>query len=189
MSEIYVSTDIETNGWCPGKHSMLSLGSAAFDPEKGLVSTFSVNLIELEGTSPDPRTMSEFWDKNPEAWKACRENTRDPEEAMQDYDKWIKRLPGKSVFVGYPAGFDFSFVYYYFGRFGIRCPFSFSAIDIKTYAMAMLKKDYRSTTKRSMPARWFSEKPHTHVALDDAIEQGELFMNMLKENVGAALSK
>ena len=48
--------------------------------------------------------------------------------------------------------------------------------------MAMLGKPYRTTTKRSMPRRWFSDRPHTHVALDDAIEQGELFCRMLAEN-------
>ncbi len=50
--------------------------------------------------------------------------------------------------------------------------------------MAMLKKDYRSVTKWSMPKRWFDRPPHTHVALDDAIEQGALFCNMLAENRG-----
>jgi hypothetical protein len=33
-----------------------------------------------------------------------------------------------------------------------------------------------------MPARWFDELPHTHCALEDAIEQGALFCNMLAEN-------
>jgi hypothetical protein len=33
-----------------------------------------------------------------------------------------------------------------------------------------------------MPRRWFDDVPHTHVALDDAIEQGTLFCNMLAEN-------
>jgi hypothetical protein len=33
-----------------------------------------------------------------------------------------------------------------------------------------------------MPKRWFSKRKHTHVAADDAAEQGELFMNMLLEN-------
>ena len=50
--------------------------------------------------------------------------------------------------------------------------------------MAMLKTDYRSVTKRSMPKHWFDRLPHTHVALDDAIEQGALFCNMLAENRG-----
>jgi hypothetical protein len=30
-----------------------------------------------------------------------------------------------------------------------------------------------------MPKRWFDDLPHSHVALDDAIEQGALFCNML----------
>jgi hypothetical protein len=49
--------------------------------------------------------------------------------------------------------------------------------------MAVLKKPYRETTKRNMPKHWFSKAPHTHVALDDAIEQGQLFCAMLSENV------
>ncbi|MBL7254890.1 hypothetical protein [Paractinoplanes lichenicola] len=30
MAEIYVSTDVETDGPIPGRHSLLSFGSAAF---------------------------------------------------------------------------------------------------------------------------------------------------------------
>ncbi len=36
------------------------------------------------------------------------------------------------------------------------------------------------STKRNMPRAWFGPGRHTHVALDDAIEQGELFCNMLR---------
>jgi hypothetical protein len=36
--------------------------------------------------------------------------------------------------------------------------------------------------KRNMPRSWFDDCPHTHVALDDAIEQGRMFCNMLTEN-------
>jgi hypothetical protein len=75
----------------------------------------------------------------------------------------------------YPAGFDFLFVYWYLIRFAGESPFSFSALDIKTYAMALLKKDYRQSTKGGMPKSWFDSHPHTHIALDDAIEQGALF--------------
>jgi hypothetical protein len=48
--------------------------------------------------------------------------------------------------------------------------------------LAWLKKPYRETTKRGMPRRWFDPLPHSHVALDDAIEQGCLFCNMRAEN-------
>jgi hypothetical protein len=30
---------------------------------------------------------------------------------MADYARWVNGLPGKPVFVGYPAGYDFMFVY------------------------------------------------------------------------------
>ena len=119
---------------------------------------------------------------NPEAWAACRTNLRDPAEAMTAYVTWAKALPARPVFVGYPATYDFLFVYWYIKRFGLESPFGFSALDIKSYAMALLRKPFRDTTKRYMPKQWFSTTArHTHVALDDAIEQGELFMNILRE--------
>jgi hypothetical protein len=48
--------------------------------------------------------------------------------------------------------------------------------------MSLLGTNYRDATKNRMPRRWFSDAPHTHVALDDAIEQGVLFCNMLAES-------
>ena len=39
MLEIYVSTDVETDGPVAGKHSILSIGSAAYTAEKELLST------------------------------------------------------------------------------------------------------------------------------------------------------
>jgi hypothetical protein len=181
MTEIYVSTDVEADGPIPGPHSMLSFASAAYLADKTLISTFSANLETLPDAAPDPRTM-EWWQTQPEAWRACRENTQPPEKAMKEYLAWLKQLPGKPVFTAYPAAFDFMFVGWYLIRFTGENPFSHSALDIKTFAMAMMKTDYRDTTTRRMPRRWFDPLPHTHQALDDAIEQGALFCNMLAEH-------
>ncbi len=181
MSEIYVSTDIETDGPIPGPHSMLSFASAAYSTDKTLIGTFTANLKTLPGAQPHPATMA-WWQQHPEAWAATRENPEDPATAMRRYVDWINQLPGKPVFVAYPAGFDFLFVYWYLIHFTGNSPFSFSALDIKTYAMALLKTEYRESVKRNMPKRWFDAAPHTHRALDDAIEQGALFCNMLAEN-------
>ena len=178
MKEIYVSTDIESDGPIPGPHSMLSFGSAAFGADKSLVSTFEANLTSLPDAAGHPETMA-WWQTQPEAWAAHRENLREPQEAMTSYLAWLKGLPGKPVFVGYPAGFDFLFVYWYLIRFTGESPFSFSALDIKSYAMAVLGTGFRETAKRNMPKAWFSERPHTHRALDDALGQGELFCNIL----------
>jgi hypothetical protein len=180
VAEIYLSTDVEADGPIPGPNSMLSFGSAAYRADKTLVATFSANLELLDGATPDPRTMA-WWATQPEAWAACRENLESPSVAMPRYLKWVKELPGKPVFVGYPVAFDFLFVYWYMIRFCGESPFSHSALDIKTLAMAMLGGDYRDATKRNMPRRWFDDLPHTHRALDDAIEQGALFCNMLGE--------
>lgn len=185
MSEIYVSTDIEADGPIPGVNSMLSFGSAAFDATGVMVSTFSANLNVIEGAVEDSSTMT-WWGTQPEAWAACHKDVEDAKIVMPRYVTWLKNLPGKPVFVGYPAGFDFLFIYWYLMRFAKESPFSFSAIDLKTYAMAVLKKPYRDISKQTMPRRWFGKTRHTHVAIDDAIEQGELFFNMLHENTNRA---
>lgn len=179
-NEIYVSTDIEVNGPIPGPYSMLSLGSAAYLADKTLVSTFTANLECLPDSQSHPDTM-DWWQKHPEAWQASRQNQRTPTHAMADYVEWLNALPGLPVFVGYPAAFDFMFVYWYLIRFTGHSPFSFSALDIKTMAMLQLGKDYRRSTKKNMPKRWFDDLPHNHLALDDALEQGALFCNMLAE--------
>jgi hypothetical protein len=184
--EVYVSVDIEADGPIPGPHSMLSLGAAAFvvdwsgAPVASAAGTFSVNLETLPGASGDEATMK-WWNSQPAAWAACRVEPRAPAEAMRDFTAWLAGLPGRPVFVAYPAGFDFTFVYWYLVRFTGASPFSHSALDLKTMAMTLLGTPFRDTSKRGFPARWRAETRHSHVALEDAIEQGEIFCKMLIE--------
>src|SRR4051794_27170347 len=105
MSEIYVSTDVETDGPIPGPHSMLSFASAAYRPDKTLVSTFSANLHTLPEAQGHPDTMA-WWKTQPEAGAEHRRDLQRPETAMKTYVAWVKSLPARPVFVGYPAGFD-----------------------------------------------------------------------------------
>lgn len=179
--EIYVSTDIEADGPIPGPNSMLSFGSAAFTAEGKMVGTFSRNLETLPGAQADPSTAV-WWTTQPEAWAACRKDLVTPVAAMKDYVAWLHELPGKPVFVGYPATYDMMFVYWYLIQFAGESPFSFSGLDVKTFAMCMMKSDFRGASKKHMPKRWFAKQPHTHVAIDDAIGQGLLFINMLRES-------
>lgn len=182
MDEIYISTDIETDGPIPGEYSMLSFGSAAFTLEKRILSTFSINLEPLPGARQDLETMK-WWQKHKEAWEVSRKNLQKPETAMQGYVRWLKMLPSRPVFVGYPASFDFMFIYWYLIKFTGESPFSFVAFDIKTYAMAMMKQPFSKIIKSNMPKHWFDECNKTHIALDDATEQGKLFCNMIAENM------
>lgn len=185
QDEIYVSTDIEADGPIPGPHSMLSFASAVYGADKTLLATYSANLELLPGAAPHPKTV-EWWRQFPQAWEACRRDTRPPEIVMREYLEWLGKLPGRPVFVGWPASWDFMWVYWYLVRFTGERPFRESALDVRSYAMGMRKVGFRMTTRTYLPKRWFDAGlAHTHVALDDAREQGALFCNMHAENLKA----
>jgi len=177
--EIYVSTDVESDGPIPGPHSMLSFGSAAFTADGKLIGTYSANLETLPGATQHPTTMA-WWAEHEAAYEQTRTFQKMPQLEMPKYAQWLESLPGIPVFVSFPAAYDFMFITWYLHQFAGRSPLSFSALDMKSYAMAVLKTDFTETTKSQMPAEWFVTKNHSHIALDDAIEQGRLFINILK---------
>ncbi len=101
---------------------------------------------------------------------------------MPEFAAWLNGLPGKPVFVGYPVAYDFMFMHWYLIKFAGGDPFGHAALDIKSYAMAVLKSPYTKSGKHHMPKNWLSNDELAHVALDDAIEQGRLFCKMLASN-------
>ncbi|HEY4328332.1 MAG TPA: exonuclease [Phycisphaerae bacterium] len=183
LTELYFSTDVETDGPIPGPNSMLSFASACYTADKQLLGTFSANLFPLPGAAPDLKTLA-WWQSQGPAWDAVQKDRQDPASALPAYSAWMKSLcsqhKARPVFVAYPVLFDAMFVYWYLIKFTGESPFSHSALDIKTMAMTVLKTTYRDSTKKQMPREWFDDLPHTHVALDDAIEQGALFCNILR---------
>lgn len=180
LPEIYVSTDIETDGPTPVRNSMLSIGSAAYFADKTLINVFSANLETLPDAVADEET-SKWWATQPEAWEACRKDLQSPIDAMQAYHQWLTELPGRIIFVGYPLAFDYPFVAYYLEKFAGDNPFGFAAIDIRSFAMGLRGKKYSHSGVHNLPKRFFDNLPHTHIAPDDAIEQGALFCNLLAE--------
>lgn len=179
--EIYVSTDIEADGPIPGVYSMLSFGSVAYSPEGAEIGSFTRNLKTLPGARTDQETMS-WWASQPAAWVAHRESPIEPLQAMQEYVAWVDTLPGRPVFVAYPTGVDWTFMYWYMKAFVGKSPFGFDCLDVKTYAMCTMQRSYYSINKRVMPPRWWAPKEmHTHIALEDAREQGRAFMRMFLE--------
>ena len=98
---------------------------------------------------------------------------------MVRYVAWVKGLQGRPVFVAYPAGFDFLFVYWYLIRFTGTSPFGHSGcLDMKTMYAVKADAPVGRAVKRQMPRHLLSNRRHTHHALDDAIEQAELFANV-----------
>lgn len=184
--DIFFAMDVEADGPVPGLNSMVSFGAAAFDIEKRLLGTFTRNLVELPEARQDPRTMSEFWAKNPEAWAEARRDPMPPDAAIPEFVEWIAEVSraanGRPIFTGFPAPFDFKWVDYYTHRFAGRNPFGYNGcIDAKAVAWTHLGGSFSSASKRNFPKEWFDPIPHTHVALQDAVEQGAMIVNMLRD--------
>lgn len=180
--EIYVVTDIESDGPTPGDFSMLSFASVAVDTYGVNHGEFEANIETLPNAKQNPRTM-EFWSENQAAYDTTRINVQEPSVAINNYADWLRSLPGRPIFVGFPAGFDFTFVSWYMTHYcpPDTSPLGFSCLDMKTMAMCLMKSKFTRATKRRMPKSWFGPQKHTHVAIDDAREQADLFVGMLNE--------
>lgn len=178
-TEIYVSTDVEADGPIPGPHSMLSFASVALHADGAVIGEFCANLELLPDALPHKPTAL-WWQKYPAAFAQTRIGPEHPSVVMPRYAAWLEALPLRPVFVGHPAAWDFTWIYWYLIRFHGHSPFGHSGLDIKTFAMALLGKPYRECIKRNFPKHWFVDGPcQTHVALDDAREQAHLFCAML----------
>lgn len=183
MKEIYISVDIEASGPIPGKYSMLSIGSCLVTDRqqkfyvelKPLNSAFIPAAIEVTG-----KTMADF-----------AANGVLPEVAMESFKEWITKISdGNSpVFVAFNATFDWSFVNWYFHAFLGENPFGISGVDIKAYYMGMTNCLWAQTKSSKIPAQFKGVIAHTHNALDDALEQSEMFELMLKHQSLTHLKK
>ena len=91
------------------------------------------------------------------------------------------RTLGLPVMVAFPVAYDAMWGQWYMHRFVGDDPFRRRAINIKTLAMVAMGAGYRATANSSLPKHWRPPARHTHVAVEDAIEQGELFMNIVRE--------
>lgn len=106
---------------------------------------------------------------------------RDPSEAMIAAAAWIRENAegGSPVLVAYPLSFDWSWLYWYFVRFAGASPFGHSrCFDIKTAIAIRGRRPIVQSGHRQLPAALRSSHPHTHRAIDDAIEQADVLANL-----------
>lgn len=179
MGDIYVATDIESNGPSPGHHSMLSFGSVAFSPDKTMHATFTRNLALLPGAGEYPPTMA-WWRTQQDGWRACRRNPVLPKSAMTDYVAWLKSLPGRPVFVAHPVAFDYAFIAWYLWEFAGEDPFERRSLDLSSFAAGILGRPVTGAKASDMPRDWFDRDfVHNHQALDDAMGYAKLACNMM----------
>jgi ribonuclease T len=177
MREVYISVDVEAAGPLPSTYSMLSLGAVDVDDPK---STFYIELKPINDASVSGamkvvgRTLQDF-----------AEAGRDPKEAMAAFRDWIASVAkhARPVFVGFNATFDWAFVNFYFHHYLGENPFGIGGIDIKSYYMGLSGVTWEDT-RSSRIAKEYKDasQRHTHNALDDAIEQAELFRRMRQKS-------
>jgi hypothetical protein len=106
-----------------------------------------------------------------------------PQEAMSDAAAWVQEVSEghRPVLVAYPVAFDWAFLYWYFIYFTGDSPFGYSScLDIRTLYQAKAKTVHDRSSKKDMPSYLRPEALHTHNALDDAVEQAELFSNVFR---------
>lgn len=184
-SDVYISVDVETDGSVPLVHSLLSLGACVAGTFDGTVfrrldpidCTFYAELKPI-GAEFDPAALAVArLDRDRLAVEG-----EDPAAAMGRFVAWVDEAVrgGRPVFVAYPASFDWPWVAAYLGRYAAGAePFGFSAVlDVKTMYVSKARVRIGKAAKRAMPDELLPARPHTHHALDDAVEQAELFGNM-----------
>ncbi|MDX6622879.1 MAG: hypothetical protein QOE75_811 [Solirubrobacterales bacterium] len=190
--DIYISADIEADGPIPGVNSMLAFGLAVagrFDGRQFSVADPAADTFYCE-LSPisdqvDPKAL--------EISGLDRERLvlegADPAEAMRDAAAWVVEQSGSArpVLVGYPVVFDWMFLHWYFVCFAGESPFGFSsALDIKTMYQQKAGVTLSEAGRGDLPDFLRSDREHTHQALDDAIEQADVFARVFSWDGNAA---
>lgn len=188
MSETFVLVDIEADGPVPGRHSMLSFAAVAFNLDRTIIGSFERNLVPLPGAGQDPHT-EKWWARFPEALAACQENQIDPAIAMPEFVAWLKELPEQpAIFVANPVSFDWAYMVWYLHAFSDYIhapahhpPFHLCALDMQSYAAALLDMPFRDVRSATFPKEWKKHKfKHTHRAIDDAMGSAMTFCGMVE---------
>lgn len=178
--ECFISVDVETSGPIPEAFSLLSIGACgvvlgrASTTLDALPDTFYCTVKPLGGAGSDPAALQ----VTGLSLDDLARTGKGPADAMLSFEEWIKATAGQAspVFVGLNAGFDWSFINYYFHRFLGRNPFGFSALDIKSMYLGATGCPWADTrSSRMTKAFGISDGKMSHQALDDAQAQAELF--------------
>lgn len=199
---IYINFDLETTGWAPDRHAILSIGAVAHEDQHwSQVGEFSMNLAVPENRSWDPDTKA-WWEteENRIAFEATTKNPWRPGWVIQSFFEWIRHLQGggwvqgvdemRVAFVANPIAYDLPFLRSYMKEY-VGAPWDIWAkenhaglggIDLPTLAMTVLNVPYPDARRRNWPERWSPQNlPHTHVAIDDARHQAHAFVQMMAE--------
>ncbi|GJL64718.1 MAG: hypothetical protein NPIRA04_33720 [Nitrospirales bacterium] len=185
--DTYFSADVETDGPIPGPFSLLSFAlvyAGRFDGEKferpkKFENTYYCELKPISNEfEPEALRINQL-DRS----RLCKEGV-DPVLAMTEASNWVRHIAGMSrpVLVAYPLSFDWTWLYWYFVRFAIGgSPFNHSScFDIKTAYAIKAGVPVALAGRSSLEFDLRPHREHSHHALADAIEQAEIFGNLME---------
>lgn len=185
--DVYFSADVETDGPIPGRFSMLSFGivragtfdGRRFERPRTYDRTFYAEMRPISDRFEPEALRVNGLDRD----RLLREGS-DPVSAMAGAAQFIREASGEGrpVLVAYPLSFDWSWLYWYFVAFHAGgSPFDHSrCFDIKTAFAVKARLPISSAGRSKLPDMLASARPHSHNALDDAIEQAEIFANVFE---------
>jgi hypothetical protein len=185
--DAYFSADVETDGPIPGPFSILSFAivyAGRFDGKifhrPSAYDTFFYK--ELRPISDDFQIEAlsvNMLDRD----RLIREGD-DPEHGMTEASKWVRHIAqgASPVLVAYPLSFDWTWLYWYFVQFSTEgSPFKYSqCFDIKTALAVKAGLPISKAGRSQLQPFLRSKHQHTHHALDDAVEQAEIFANLFE---------
>jgi hypothetical protein len=186
-ADVYFSADVETDGPIPGPYSMLSFAlvyAGRYDGRQFRRATrhdkiFYKELKPISNEYQEEALKVNGLDRN----KLIFEGDN-PEEAMIEAFEWISEMSKGDypVLVAYPLSFDWTWLYWYFVKFcKFGSPFDYSrCFDIKTALAVKASIPIAEAGRSRLPEHLISTRPHTHHAIDDAIEQAEIFANVFE---------
>ncbi len=185
--DVYFSADIETDGPIPGPFSMLSFAlvyagtfdGSEFTHPKNYSHTFYRELKPISETFQREALQVNGLDRE----RLCAEGAK-PELALGEAADWVKSVAGEGtpVLVAYPLSFDWAWLYWYFTRFSSSgSPFNHSlCFDLKTAYAIKASVPIADAGKSKLLPFLRPNHAHTHNALEDAIEQAEIFANVFE---------
>jgi DNA polymerase III epsilon subunit-like protein len=185
--DVYFSADVETDGAIPGPYSILSFAlvyagrfdGTRFERPRDFDLTFYRELKPISD-SFDPEALR----VNGLDRARLVRSGQAPELAMTEASSWVRQVArsDRPVLVAYPLSFDWSWLYWYFVRFSREgSPFGHSqCFDIKTAIAVKGRMPIGEAGRSNLHQALRSDRAHSHNALDDALEQAEIFAKVFE---------
>lgn len=182
---IFVSLDIEADGPSVANNNCIQIGLVACNLidnatdenlSEWIVNKLSICIKPLEGHNENNKTKTEFWNKNLDVYNYIKSNEIDAQEAVNKISDWlfdVEKAEKIKYFVANPAAYDWMWFHYLYTKFNgkYQLPYTAKCISSMKFLLKNMGKNLSIVSDKL---------PHTHDAVDDAIEQAFTFIKIME---------